>query len=167
MGIYEFSLIWDKTKHVKTCSSMSLVHHCGGEGCDSPYFMMFMALFSRTVFIMHHHSSGFLGAEERIFLCERFGKMFCALGQKLLVLRLTPSAGMDLYWDFQAPEKGKTLSMPIYLGSFFTLRSLTTFMLAVLTVCFSLWADYNTGYMKIELLLVFLLFSVLHKICKN
>lgn len=45
---------------------------------------------------MHHHSSGFLGPEERTFVCKRFGEMFCALGQKLLVLRLTPSDDVDL-----------------------------------------------------------------------
>lgn len=45
---------------------------------------------------MDHHASEFLAPEKRNFLCKRFGEMLCALGQKLLVLRLTPSTGVDL-----------------------------------------------------------------------
>lgn len=158
MGIHEFSWIWllvgrygtrKSVQNPVLCASCALLRR---RIWQSIFYVVHGALQQDIFDKIHHHSPGFLDPGERIFLCKSFGEMFCALGQKLLVLRLTPIAGMDLCWDFQAPEKGKTLSMPIYLGSFFTLCSLTTWMLVVLRVCFSLWADYNLGYSKMELL---------------
>ena len=84
MGIY------GTRKCEKTWSSMSLAYNIRG------FYDVHGALQQDIFDAVNHHSSVLLGPEERNFLCKRFGEMFCALGQKLLVLRLTTSADVDL-----------------------------------------------------------------------
>lgn len=66
--------IWEKKKCAKTRSSTPLVPYI--------FYVVHGALQQDIFGNVHHRSSGFLGPEERIFLCKRFGEMFCALSQR-------------------------------------------------------------------------------------
>lgn len=61
---------------------------------------------------------------------------------------------------FPGSRKGQNFNHAYSFCSFFSHHSLTICMLAILRVCFSLWAKYNIGHLGMKLLSVLLLHFV-------
>lgn len=101
MNSQEYGLELADTGQENVCKSLCASFALLRRRMWLPIFYVVHGALQQDIFDnMHHHASEFLGPEKRNFLCKRFGQMLCALGQKLLVLRLTPSTGVDLCWDF-------------------------------------------------------------------